>query len=273
MKIFVSYRREDTQDVVERLCARLAQAFGERNVFYDMRSVGTGGDFLGTVGGAIYTSDVILVVIGQGWMSSRDARGQLRLFDPDDPVGWEVGLSLASGRSLIPLLVNGANMPVKEELPERLQNLTTRSGLRLRTGAEFETSIDDLIQRLGGPVAQPAPLGDRAPRATASWVTFEGYWQTPDGGMTEITQNGDWVELNGRDVSGMVAYQARGRIEGGQAILDFVNSMGLTGRVVLRLAQPGDYINGRMLDVAGGYIKGELQTMMGAVPFDMMRRT
>lgn len=273
MKIFVSYRREDTQEVVSRLCARLDEAFGDRNIFFDERSVGTGGDFLGAVGGAIYTSDVILIVIGLEWASIRDTNGQRRLYDPDDPVGWEVGLSLASRKLLIPLLVNGANMPAKSDLPERMEELTTRSGLRLATGLGFDASVDDLIQRLGGPVTQPAPLGTRAPHHTASWATFEGYWQTRDGGMTEITQNGDWIELNGRDGSGMVGYQARGRIHEGQAILDFANSVGLIGRVTLRLAQRGDYVNGQVLEVGGGYIMGQLQTMMGVMPFDMMRRT
>jgi len=263
VKIFVSYRREDTQDVVSRLCSRLDDAFGPRNVFHDERSVGTGTDFLGTVGGAIYTSDAILVVIGRTWASCRDARGRLRLDDSDDPVGWEVGLALASGRVLIPLLVDGASMPTKGDLPRKLRDLTTRSGLRLATGSAFEGSVDDLIQRLGGPSPQRAAqtLGSRSPRGTAAWTTFEGYWQTRDGGMTEITQDGDSVEFNGKDGSGQVAYQGRGRVQGGQAILDFTNSLGMRGRVVLQLVQNG------------GYINGQLQTAMGVVAFDMMRRT
>ena len=126
MKIFVSYRRDDTQQVVSRLCGRLDEAFGARNVFYDERSIGTGTDFLGAVGGAIYTSDAILVVIGRNWTTCCDVSGQRRLNDPDDPVGWEVGLALASGRLLIPLLVDGASMPVKGDLPDRFRDLTTR---------------------------------------------------------------------------------------------------------------------------------------------------
>jgi hypothetical protein len=263
VKIFVSYRREETQHVVTRLCARLDEAFGARNVFYDERSVGTGTDFLGTVGGAIYTSDAILVVIGPNWATIRDAHGKRRLNDPDDPVGWEVGLSLASRRVLIPLLVDGAGMPSKADLPEKLRDITTRSGLRLAAGSGFDACVDDLIQRLGGPSARAAaqPLGNRSPRGTAAWTTFEGYWQTRDGGMTEITQNGDEVEFSGKDGSGQVAYQGRGRVQDGQAVLDFANSLGIRGRVVLQLVQNGAYIN------------GQLQTSMGVVGFDMMRRT
>jgi hypothetical protein len=263
VKIFVSYRREDTEHIVARLCGRLDEAFGERNVFYDERSVGTGTDFLGAVGGAIYTSDAILVVIGPNWASARDARGKLRLDDSDDPVGWEVGLALASGRILIPLLVNGASMPTKGDLPRRLRDLTTRSGLRLATGAGFDASVTDLIRRLGGPTSQGASssLGTRAPRATSSWATFEGRWQTRDGGMTEIVQDGDALEFSGRDGSGRVAYQGRGNVRGGQAVLDFANSMGMRGRIVMQLVQNGAYIN------------GQLQTPMGLMAFDMMRRT
>jgi TIR domain-containing protein len=260
MKVFVSYRREDSQHVVPRLCARLDQAFGPRNVFYDERSINTGGDFLGAVGGAIYTSDVILVVIGPQWMAIRDARGRLRLDDDDDPVGWEVGLGLASGRMLIPLLVDGAGMPSKNELPRKFRDLTTRSGFRLPYGAGFDAAVDDLIERLGGPRPQAPPQGSRAPRGTASWTSFEGYWQTRDGGMTEILQNGNAVELNGSDTSG-VHYAGIGQIQGGFAILNFSNSHGLQGRLVMQLVQNGAYIN------------GQVQTVMGVVPFEMMRRT
>jgi hypothetical protein len=263
VKIFVSYRREDTERIVARLCSRLDDAFGARNVFYDERSVGTGTDFLGAVGGAIYTSDAILVVIGPSWATVRDARGKLRLDDSDDPVGWEVGLGLASGKILIPLLVDGASMPTKGDLPRRVRDLTTRSGLRLAAGAGFDASVADLIRRLGGPTSpgSAASPGARAPRATASWATFEGHWQTRDGGMTEIVQDGEALEFNGRDGSGRVAYQGRGNVQGGQAVLDFANSMGMRGRIVMQLVQNGAYIN------------GQVQTAMGVMAFDMMRRT
>jgi hypothetical protein len=261
VKIFVSYRRTDGH-VVSRLIDRLDEAFGARNVFFDERSVSTGGDFLGAVGGAIYMSDVILVVIGRDWATCRDARGRPRLDDPDDPVGMEVGLALASGHLLVPLLIDGAGMPAKGDLPRRFRDLTTRSGLRLSSGSGFDASVDDLIQRLGGPSPQRAtqPLGSRLPRSTAAWTSFEGNWQTRDGGMTEITQDGDLIEFHGRDGSGQIAYQGRGRAQGSQAVLEFANSAGLRGRVVLQLVQNGAYIN------------GQLQTAMGVIAFDMMRR-
>jgi TIR domain len=262
VKIFVSYRREDSQHVVSKLCDRLDDAFGPQNVFFDERSVGTGGDFLGQVGGSIYMSDAILVVIGRNWATIRDAKGRLRLSDPDDPVRWEVGLALASRRVLIPLLVDQARMPAKGDLPRELRDITTRSGVRLETGAGFDASVDDLIQRLGGPTTHAATQfpGTRAPRRTAAWTTFEGNWQTQDGGMTQITQEGNLVELHGSGANGVV-YEGRGYIEGRHAALDFANSFGVRGRLVLELVSNGAYIN------------GQLQTPTGIAPFVMMRRT
>ena len=262
MKIFVSYRREDTQYEVSRLCDRLDDAFGSENVFFDTRSVATGGDFLGQVGGAIYTSDVILVVIGQQWATIRDSRGRPRLEDEDDPVRWEVGLALASGRVLVPVLVDGARMPSKGDLPRELRDITTRSGVRLEAGGAFDASVDSLIARLGGPShrASAPSYGARTPRRTAAWSTFEANWQTQDGGMTQITQDGDLVELHGSGANGAV-YQGRGRVMDRHAVLDFASSYGVRGRLVLELVSNGAYIN------------GQLQTPMGVMPFQMMRRT
>jgi hypothetical protein len=259
MKIFVSYRREDTGPFVARLCGRLDEAFGARNVFFDERSIGTGADFRGSTVGAIVTSEVVLAVIGAGWASTTDERGRPRLHDQDDPVRLE--LAMAMPRNLIPLLVDNTPMPTARQLPDVLRDLPGRSGLRIYSDARFDAGVDDLIQRLGGPVAAAnAHLGSRAPRATASWMSFEGHWQTRDGGWAEIVQDGNQVEMSGYASNGGT-YSARGQIQGDLALLDFSNSFGLRGRIAMRL------INN------GAYIQGQVQSAMGVTPFDMMRRT
>ena len=44
-KIFISYRREDSQDFTGRLHDKLVDHFGETNVFFDVDSIPTGVDF------------------------------------------------------------------------------------------------------------------------------------------------------------------------------------------------------------------------------------
>jgi hypothetical protein len=89
---------------------------------------------------------------------------------------------------------------------------------------------------------------------------FEGRWQTQDGGMTSITQDGDSVELRGQAANG-VAYEGRGQANGPRCVMDFVNSIGMRGRLILELVQNGFYIN------------GQLQSFSGNMPFVMMRMT
>jgi hypothetical protein len=261
MKLFISYRRQDSERTVSVLSARLEEAFGPDSVFVDQSAIGLGADFLGAVGGAIYTSDLILVVIGPNWASMRDSRGKLRLEDKEDPVAMEVGLALAATRNVIPLLVDGATMPSKRELPRALHHLATLNAFRLQQGAALESSIDELIERLGGRSSRhEQSQGFRAPRRIGSTASFEGRWQTQDGGMTSITQDGDSVELRGQAANG-VAYQGRGKINGRQCFMDFANSIGLRGRLSLELVENGFYIN------------GQLQSPTGVMPFVMMRRT
>jgi hypothetical protein len=117
---------------VAGLCSRLDNAFGSENVFFDERSVSTGGDFLGEIGGAIYTSDAVLVVMGRDWATIPDAKGRLRLSDKNDPVRWKVGLVLAMGRISIPVLVDEARMPAKGDLPRALRDIRREAASRSR---------------------------------------------------------------------------------------------------------------------------------------------
>lgn len=262
MKIFVSYRRDDTGHVARRLSDALEDAFGPDSVFYDEVSIAVGGDFLGSAIGGIYVAGVILVLIGDSWATAIDTRGRQRLRDKDDPVAWEVGMALASGRPVVPLLVDGAAMPAKRDLPRNVRDITTRSGLRLDSGAGFEASMRQLIQSLGGPVSTttgPA-FGTRRPQRTAAPTSFEGKWQTQDGTINQVIQDGNIVELAGTAVNG-ISYRASGNAQGGSAILDFVSSAGVRGQLILELVENGNYINGK------------LQTPQGIMPFQMMRRS
>jgi len=159
-------------------------------------------------------SEVILAVIGPSWATVRDARGRLRLENPNDPVRMEIMFSL--GRNLIPILVDGARMPYPRDLPRDLRDITTRSGFRLETGAGFDSSIQELTERLGGPTNRFRSVegGIRRPRRNVAWTSFEGNWQTQDGGMTEITQDGNHLKVQGYGANG-VTYKGSGHAESG----------------------------------------------------------
>ena len=95
MKIFLSYRRDDTGGRAGRLFDVLVARFGAQNVFQDVSSAAPGFDFTERVEQAIATSDAVLVVIGPSWLDSATADGRRRIDQPDDFVRHEVGSALA----------------------------------------------------------------------------------------------------------------------------------------------------------------------------------
>ena len=129
MKIFISYRRDDTAGRAGRLFDLLATRFGARNVFQDVTAIEPGTDFTQRVDEAIAQCDATLVVIGSDWLSMSGPDGTRRLDEPDDYVRREVGAALAAGVRVVPVLVDRAELPTPEDLPEALRPLAQRQAV------------------------------------------------------------------------------------------------------------------------------------------------
>ena len=155
MRIFISYRQNDSPGDCRELCERLQQNFGEDHVFFDVHSLRLGENWWAVASERLRTSDVLLVPIGQNWMTIADKRGRRRLDDPRDPLRREIALGLREHIRTIPVLVEGAAMPEADQLPEELKELADLTGWELRH-ATFTSDVDALIERLGGGAAQEA---------------------------------------------------------------------------------------------------------------------
>jgi hypothetical protein len=118
--IFLSYRRDDSRSATGRLADRLALLFGHEHVFRDIDSIAAGLDFEAALSRAIGGARVVLAVIGPRWAELRDAQGRRRLDDPQDTVRREIEAALQSGLPVIPVLVEGARMPLAQALPASL---------------------------------------------------------------------------------------------------------------------------------------------------------
>jgi hypothetical protein len=121
--IFVSYRRQETSHFAGRLCDRLARDFRENLVFIDVDAIRPGTDFLQAIGEGLWTSDVLLAIIGPQWLTAKDQRGRRRIDDPSDIVQLEIRTALYMKMRIIPILVDDAVMPREWDLPERLAEL------------------------------------------------------------------------------------------------------------------------------------------------------
>src|SRR6185295_18256604 len=69
-KIFVSYRRGDDPGYTGRLFDRLLGAFGGDHVFMDVENIAAGVDFRRVLDEQVADCDVMLVVIGKGWIDA-----------------------------------------------------------------------------------------------------------------------------------------------------------------------------------------------------------
>lgn len=146
-RIFINYRRGDDPGFTGRLFDRLEQSFPPEQLFIDVDSIGAGEDFVRVLEDQVNQCDVLLAVIGRGWIDARDPAGRRRLDLEEDFVRIEIESGLKLGKRVIPVLVNNAEMPKPDALPEQLKPLTRRNAVRL-THDRFKADTQGLIKVL-----------------------------------------------------------------------------------------------------------------------------
>jgi len=130
-RIFISYRRADSQFAAGRIYDRLVVHFGGEAIFMDVEAIDGGMDFVKVLEDAVQSCDVVLVVIGKQWLNVRDERGERRLDNPEDFVRIEVAVALDREIRVIPVLVENSGMPRSIELPKNLKSLARRNALQV----------------------------------------------------------------------------------------------------------------------------------------------
>ena len=86
--IFISYRKGDTLGITGRIHDKLSAHYGADSVFRDIDNIPVGVDFREHLDSALEACDVLLVVIGPGWLGDGVDPSSNRLFDPADFVRW-----------------------------------------------------------------------------------------------------------------------------------------------------------------------------------------
>ena len=147
-RIFISYRRQDTASEAGRLHDALGSRFGEANVFMDVDAIEPGVDFKEAIEQAVAACDVLIALIGPDWLAAETEGGRRRLDHPDDVVRLEIEAALARGIRVIPALVENAESPSSDELPEGLTMLARRNAVELGEGARWRADVDRLIAAL-----------------------------------------------------------------------------------------------------------------------------
>ena len=148
--VFVSYRRTDTAPSADRIYERLVRALGKSKVFYDKHDTPPGKEFKRLIEKRLKSCQVLLVVVGKEWVNARKDERR-RLDDPKDFVRREVEVGLERGGNctVIPVLVHGLRVLMRDELPPSLAPLCDLTAQEIRQ-EHFDEDLGVLIQDILG---------------------------------------------------------------------------------------------------------------------------
>jgi hypothetical protein len=248
--VFVSYRRDDSKHAAGRLGERLDERF---TLFMDVDSIRPGTDFTAVVREAVEQADVLLALIGPTWLTAADETGARRLDNPEDWVVAEIGTALQHGTPVVPVLVDGARMPQRQDLPPSLAPLASRQALTLshESFAADCTRVIDTIEDLSG---------SQQPRAVDLWADpdypaarsalLQGQWARAVEGLERVHRRHprhreviEQLEDARRrlDLEGLEARASSASSDGrwGDAVeaLEAIVAVNVTEEVVARLAE------------------------------------
>jgi CHASE2 domain-containing sensor protein len=131
MRIFISYRRDDSVTAARLIHNELSHRFGADAVFMDIDDIGWGDDFVRAIDEHIVRADVVLVIIGPRWAEILEQHA----CGDDDWVRHEVRAALAchaeGAARVVPVFVNGGGLPASKLPPDI-------DGLRFLNGPRFD---------------------------------------------------------------------------------------------------------------------------------------
>jgi TIR domain len=182
-RIFISYRRTDCQAQANGVYDGLGHRLKDASLFMDIDSIPPGVDFEDHIRDEIKRSDVVLVMIGDNWLDSRPGTTRRRIDETDDFVRLEIETALASRNiRIIPVLVEGAQMPSSAELPESIHQLARLNAFEL-SDHRWTSDVERLARTVEGLKTRSRPHGvahePRASTISSSAETLSAAPPTP----------------------------------------------------------------------------------------------
>jgi pterin-4a-carbinolamine dehydratase len=161
---FISYRRMDSAANVLAIRELLQRVFGGTSIFVDVETIRTAQNWRKAIDDALREARLLILVIGPTWLRSNDEFGQRRLDKGDDWVRNEIKHALEAQIPIIPLLVNGAELPPEHGLPEMIRPLASFQRYELRS-EHWEHDLRGLVtvlerygfRRFGTNISYPPP--------------------------------------------------------------------------------------------------------------------
>jgi hypothetical protein len=171
-RVYLSYRREGSERIAQQLTERLAEHFEVVAPDSEPES-------------AVLQADVVVAVIDPRWT---DIMGQPRSDSSSDRVSAEIRAALRSGVLIIPVLIDGARMPTRTELPETLAELAGKRAVIVGTDS-FTSDSSQLVSS----IERRVPEVHREPSSGEDKDALRQRRITElHGGIRAAAETGDW---------------------------------------------------------------------------------
>ncbi len=150
---------------------KLSARYGSESIFRDINNIPPAANFRKVIGKALRHADLMLVVIGPRWRGPHE--GKHRIDEPGDWVRIEVETALQLDIPIIPVLVEGADMPKAEELPDSLKELVEINAITVESAKDFQTHMARLFHAIDE-VLHLTPTPPESARSSPSMPSTSG---------------------------------------------------------------------------------------------------
>lgn len=145
--VFINYRTEDEPGTAVLLKRELSRVFGDDSIFMATTMIPPGNDFEGELLRRVRGCEVIMAIVGPGWLTARHPAGGRAIDHEADWVRREISEAFANGVRVVPILVNDTRRLTGVTLPDVLEPMTRCQYLRLRH-EDFEYDLARIIDEL-----------------------------------------------------------------------------------------------------------------------------
>jgi len=145
--LFISYRRADTKARVLAMMRDLALQFGPDAIFVDTDKIRAGAAWKTELAAALDRATVLVVAIGEKWLSVTDSYYRRRIDNADDWVRNEIKFALERRKPILPVLLDGQAPREPEALPEDIRSMAEVQAIQLRE-SDWQEDLHKLLTRL-----------------------------------------------------------------------------------------------------------------------------
>lgn len=142
-KIFISYRRADNPDFVERIRDWFAWKYGRDSVFMDFDTIPPFTPFADFIRDKVRECDLLVAIIGMDWVKTLQER--VKHEDDEDYVRTEIRLALELKKPIAPICIKKAMTPNVRDLPPDLRPMLDYNSAHLDSGRHFLDNIEMIL--------------------------------------------------------------------------------------------------------------------------------